>query len=184
MLPNQNVFRSVSAMKLKSRMAWISEKAGRSLIGRLLARAICQIRKMMSIPECIVYPESGKRKKYMKEAAIMIEKYESGRFIRIAGQTYHSDVKIIGGQVKANWWRREGHRLDQTDISDIIENRPDILVIGTGYAGRMQVPESTRSAISNHGIQLMAENTDSAVRIFNRLHKEGRKVAGAFHLTC
>ena len=114
----------------------------------------------------------------------MIEKYESGRLIRIAGQTYHSDVKIIGGQVKGNWWRQEGHRLDQTDISDIIENRPDILVIGTGYAGRMHVPESTRKAVSNHGIQLMAEYTDSAVRIFNRLHKEGRKVAGAFHLTC
>ncbi len=114
----------------------------------------------------------------------MIEKYESGGRIQIAGQTYHNDVKIIGGHVKGNWWRRDGHRLDQTDISDILENRPDILVIGTGYAGRLHVPESTRKAILNHGIQVKAENTDSAVRTFNRLHQEGRKVAGAFHLTC
>jgi hypothetical protein len=120
----------------------------------------------------------------MTEEAGMIEKYESGRLIQIAGQTYHNDVKIIRGHVKGNWWRQEGHRLDQTDISDIIDNRPEILVVGTGYAGRMHVPESTRKAVSNHGIRLEVENTNSAVRIFNRLHKEGRKVAGAFHLTC
>ena len=114
----------------------------------------------------------------------MIEKYESGRLIQISGQTYNNDVKIIGGHVKDNWWRQAGHRLDPTDISDILDNRPDILVIGTGYAGRMQVPESTRKAVLNHGIRITAENTASAVRTFNRLHKEGHKVAGAFHLTC
>lgn len=114
----------------------------------------------------------------------MIEKYESGHLIRIDGQTYHNDVKIIDGQVKGNWWRQEGHRLAQEDISDILEKRPDILVIGTGYAGRMHVPDSTRKAVLGHGIQMQAEKTDSAVRTFNRLNKEGRKVAGAFHLTC
>jgi len=114
----------------------------------------------------------------------MIEKYESGRLIQIDGETYQNDVKIIGEHVKGNWWRQQGHRLDPSDIADILENRPDILVVGTGYAGRMHVPESTRKTVSSHGIRILAEDTENAVRTFNRLHQQGLKVAGAFHLTC
>ena len=114
----------------------------------------------------------------------MIDTYEVGRWIRIEGRTYHSDVKIVDDEVRANWWRKAGHRLDQSDISDILEKQPDVLVVGTGYAGMMQVPEDTRQALESRGILLKAEKTGSAVWVFNRLQKEGRKVAGAFHLTC
>lgn len=114
----------------------------------------------------------------------MIDTYETGRWIRIEGRTYHSDVKIIGDEVRANWWRKSGHRLDRDDISDILENRPDVLVVGTGYAGMMRVPDTTREALESQGIRLQVEKTGSAVKVFNRLLKEGRKVAGAFHLTC
>lgn len=114
----------------------------------------------------------------------MIDTYEAGRSIQIEGRIYHSDVKIIGDEVRANWWRQAGHRLDSADISDILENRPDVLVVGTGYAGMMQVPDATRKAIESQGIRLQVEKTGSAVRAFNRFHKKGHKVAGAFHLTC
>lgn len=114
----------------------------------------------------------------------MIDTYEAGRWIRIGGRTYHNDVKIVGDEVRANWWRKAGHRLDQADLSDILEIRPDILVVGTGYAGMMQVPDATRKALESQGIRLQVEKTGSAVRVFNRLYEEGRKVAGAFHLTC
>ena len=114
----------------------------------------------------------------------MIDTYEAGRWIRIEGRTYHSDVKIIDDEVRANWWRRAGHRLDQSDISDILEKRPDVLVVGTGYAGMMRVPDATREALESQGIGLHTEKTGHAVRVFNRLHKQGRRVAGAFHLTC
>ena len=114
----------------------------------------------------------------------MIDKYESGHLICIDGRDYHHDVKIIDGRVKGDWWRREGHRLDSRDITDILEMHPEVLVIGTGYAEQMRVPESTREAIASHGIQMKVEKTDRAVRTFNHLLKEGRVVAGAFHLTC
>ena len=114
----------------------------------------------------------------------MIDTYEAGRLIRIEGRTYHNDLKIIGDEVRANWWRKAGHRLDRSDISDILERRPDILVVGTGYAGMMRVPDATREALESRGIRLQAEKTGSAVEVFNRLHKAGRRVAGAFHLTC
>jgi hypothetical protein len=114
----------------------------------------------------------------------MIDTYEAGRWIRIEGRTYHSDVKIIDDEVRANWWRKAGHRLDQSDILDILEKRPDVLVVGTGYAGMMRVPDATREVLEGQGIGLHMEKTGNAVRVFNRLHKQGRRVAGAFHLTC
>ncbi len=114
----------------------------------------------------------------------MIENYEAGRSIHIKGETYRHDVKIIGDEVFGDWWRRQGHRLDAADIQDILDAHPDVLVIGTGYAGQMKVPGSTRAVLTDSGIRIEAEETGRAVRTFNRLYETGCKVAGAFHLTC
>jgi hypothetical protein len=113
-----------------------------------------------------------------------IDAYASGRHMRIAGRTYRSDLKIIHGRVKDNWWRSEGHRLDPADIADILAAGPETLVIGTGYAGVMRVPEATLDAITRRGIHVIAEPTGQAVETFNRLAHGNDAVAGAFHLTC
>lgn len=114
----------------------------------------------------------------------MIQKYESGRLIQINGEIFQGDVKIIEDKVIGNWWRKQGHRLDTEDIKDITASRPEVLVIGTGYSGMMKVPPETQSALSAMGIHIEAQTTAQAVETFNRLRQEGRKVAGAFHLTC
>jgi hypothetical protein len=113
-----------------------------------------------------------------------IDDYTSGSHIRIGGKTYRQDLKIVKGEIKANWWRKEGHRLDSKDIEDILNARPETLVIGTGYAGGMRIPAITLSAISDSGIRVIAEPTPKAVQIFNRLAESDKMVAGAFHLTC
>ena len=114
----------------------------------------------------------------------MIDQYEAGRCIHIKGEIFQHDVKIIGDKVLGNWWRKQGHRLDVSDIQDIIDSHPEVLVIGTGYAGRMKVPASTRAALTDSGIRIEADETGRAVLAFNRLRESGHDVAGAFHLTC
>lgn len=114
----------------------------------------------------------------------MIDKYEPGRLIKINGMVFHNDVKIIDDNVKGDWWRKQGHRLDVADIKDILASHSQILVIGTGYAGQMKVPQSTLNAITNAGFRCEVDNTNSSVHTFNRLRKKGYRVAGAFHLTC
>ncbi len=113
-----------------------------------------------------------------------IDEYLPGSHIRVGGRIYRQDLKIVQGEVRSDWWRARGHRLDAEDVEDILGARPQTLVIGTGYAGRMHVPETTRAAISGRGIQVVAEPTPRAVRTFNRLAEAGLAVAGAFHLTC
>ena len=119
-----------------------------------------------------------------KQVFEMIDQYATGSHMTVQGKKYFQDLKIIHGQVKANWWRKQGHRLDLPDISDILSAKPEVLVIGTGYAGRMDVPMSLRTAIENQDIKVVAERTSEATETFNRLLAQGKAVAGAFHLTC
>jgi hypothetical protein len=105
-------------------------------------------------------------------------------YMKVNGQTHRNDLKIIDGKVKGDWWRKQGHRLDSADIEDVLAAGPDTLVVGTGYAGNMRVPEETRSVLSGHDIRIVAQNTRDAVETFNQLKDQGENVAGAFHLTC
>ena len=114
----------------------------------------------------------------------MIEQYTTGSHMTVQGTKYYQDLKIIQGDVKENWWRKEGHCLYAADINDILSAKPDVLVIGTGYAGNMRVPVFLRTAIEGHNIKVIVEKTSESTKTFNRLFAQGKDVAGAFHLTC
>jgi hypothetical protein len=101
----------------------------------------------------------------------MIESYSFGS-MTITGQSHRNDLKIIDDKIVGNWWRREGHALYAQDIDDILS-----------YGG-MKVTEEAAQAIEGQGISLVAVPTKEAVSIFNSLHAQGKRVAGAFHLTC
>lgn len=114
----------------------------------------------------------------------MIEKYIDGSHMTIGGKKYYHDLKIIDDQIKDNWLRNQGHRLNLIDIRDILTSKPEALIIGTGYAGNMRVPKDVRSHIEKQNIHVIEEITSKAVETFNHLYAEGKNVAGAFHLTC
>lgn len=112
----------------------------------------------------------------------MIESYKFGQIV-IDGKKYTTDVIIFPDRVEDGWWRKEGHRLFIDDIQEILKERPDILVVGTGYAGLMKIPTETEERLKSEGIQLIAENTRKACKTYNQLSKS-RNVIAAFHLTC
>jgi len=111
-----------------------------------------------------------------------IEHYSFGK-ITIDGKTYTSDVIIYPGRVDSSWWRKEGHYLQVLDLIDVINTKPDILIIGTGYSGVMVVPKETISHLESRGIEVHIERTEKAVELFNKLQKD-KKVIAALHLTC
>ncbi|WP_448382640.1 Mth938-like domain-containing protein [Desulfosoma sp.] len=113
----------------------------------------------------------------------MIGDYRFGS-MEIAGTTYQADLKIVNGKVIPQWWRKEGHKVYVDDILDILEAQPAVLVVGRGKPGLMKPSNDVRRLCMEKGIQLIDEPTDDAVRTFNELAKAGKKVAGAFHLTC
>lgn len=111
-----------------------------------------------------------------------IDDYSFGRIV-IDNKTYNSDVIIYPDRIEPSWWRKAGHCLQKEDLYDIVKARPDILVVGTGYSGMMKIPESTVNFLESNGIRLCMGKTGKAVELFNS-QPDGKKVIGAFHLTC
>ena len=109
--------------------------------------------------------------------------YQFGR-ITIDDKVYTQDVIISPNTVKSSWWRKEGHRLHIEDLGDIEKAHPDLLVVGTGFYGRMVVPETTRQYLEAKGIKVHAVRTTDAVKRFNELKKDYARIVAALHLTC
>jgi hypothetical protein len=112
-----------------------------------------------------------------------IDDYSFGE-ISIAGKLYTSDLKILGEKILPNWWRKEGHLLQLEDIEDILEFRPDVLVVASGAYGLMKVEAGVERYLRSRNIKCEVSPTPQACREFNRLLESGLKLAGCFHLGC
>lgn len=105
-------------------------------------------------------------------------------YLRVGDQTFHKDVILLpDGSLVHPWWRREGHRLHLEDLEAVLQARPEVLVIGQGYAGRMVVPAAVRQALEEAGIEVIVEPTPQAWQTFNAMTPR-RRAAAALHLTC
>jgi hypothetical protein len=112
-----------------------------------------------------------------------IDQYAFGKVV-IEGKTYTSDVIIYPEKVDPSWWRKEGHRLQPVDLENVIREKPDILIIGTGNVGAMDVPKETLAFLRSQGIDVRVARTEKAVGIFNSSYGGNKKVVAALHLTC
>ena len=111
----------------------------------------------------------------------MITDFSFGRIVA-KGQTYHHDIKIIQGALVPDWWRRSGHTVEIEDVLDALDTDLEVLVIGKGQPGYMQAADSLRQHLGDRNIKLIEEPTAKAIETFNRLHQEGRRVCGGFHV--
>lgn len=113
----------------------------------------------------------------------MIDSYSFGT-ITISGRRYSSDIKIINGQVYPDWWRKAGHSVDIDDVGDILDAKPDFIIIGSGSSGLMKLSDRLKQHLSECGIQVIIEPSGTATKIFNQMYTDGKNVAAYFHLTC
>ncbi|MFP4213685.1 MAG: Mth938-like domain-containing protein [Desulfohalobiaceae bacterium] len=113
----------------------------------------------------------------------MIEDYSFGK-IKIQGRTYTQDVKILADRIFHPWWRKTGHQVQVSDVQDILEENPEILVLGKGSPGLMQSTSELAKELKERGIQLIELPSQDAASKFNELHSQGKKVCAGFHLTC
>ena len=125
---------------------------------------------------------------------MQINSYNFGE-ITIDNKKYNRDVIIYPDKVSSPWQRKEGHYLELADLpEDLISQKPEIVVIGTGYSGVMEVsPEvkeyfksqninPVREKFSN-GVKLIIEPTSTAWQTYNQV-SQSKKVIALFHLTC
>jgi len=112
-------------------------------------------------------------------------KIETIRFgkIVIDGYAYNRDVIVLPDRVLPNWWRVAGHSLSHEDLQQALVDRLELLVIGTGIFGRMNVPEDVRAKVESAGIETHVLATREACDFYNQMREE-KRIAAALHITC
>lgn len=110
----------------------------------------------------------------------MIQSVEQGR-IRIAGQNYTESLLVLPDHIVPDWGPRSVDELSSHLLTQLLEHRPEIVILGTG---ERQVFPSPRLFVSlmdvGVGYEVMA--TGAACRTYNILLAEGRRALAALIL--
>lgn len=112
-----------------------------------------------------------------------IEFYDFGEIV-VNGRRYTRDIIITPSKIISNWWRKEGHKICLDDLREILNEQVDFVVLGTGYYGLVKVDSEVREYFERKGVKVIVKPTREAVEEFNKLASLGKRVLGAFHLTC
>ena len=108
---------------------------------------------------------------------VSIQEYKLGAFF-IDGRQFIGSIKILNDKIR--YWERENHILDFKDLEELIKTNPEIIIVGTGAAGMLKIPERVRQELSGKGISLISAKTQDAVIKFNELTEQKKRVSGIF----
>lgn len=112
----------------------------------------------------------------------MIDSYKFGKIV-VDGNTYTSDLIIFPDKIKENWIRKKGHKLYPEDLKDVVEYKPDLLIVGKGAYGFMKIPNETKEFLKSKDIDFKSYKTKKACEKYNEISKE-KDIVFAMHLTC
>jgi putative phosphoribosyl transferase len=112
-----------------------------------------------------------------------IDAYSYGR-MRVCGDDFDEDLIVFPDKVEPYWRRREAHALTMLDLESVVEYAPELLIVGTGTVGRLQLDPSAKEFLRQKGIDCVDARTDRAWQLFNEEMERDTRVVGAFHLTC
>ncbi len=113
----------------------------------------------------------------------MIEDYSFGS-IKINGQKFEDDIFIdLDGKV-SSWWREESHLFQEKDIKSFLEQKPEIVIFGTGKSGIAKLSKDLKDFLESSGIQIIVQPTEQAVDSYNQAREQDKKTVAFLHLTC
>lgn len=97
------------------------------------------------------------------------------------GKVYRAPLLIFPDRVDGRWWRQDGTAFSPEDFDRVIENKPEVVVLGIGFTAKVRVPDETIERFKAEKIECIVRDTSEAAEIFNSM-VGNRKVVGAFHL--
>ena len=102
-------------------------------------------------------------------------------FIEINRQRHTQNVLVLAESVFAGWHAGKFEDLAEASFNQILELKPEVVLLGTGETHRFLHPKIVRNLTEN-GIPLECMTTAAACRTYNILMSEGRNVAAALIL--
>lgn len=104
--------------------------------------------------------------------------------ISIDGKTYYSDMIV--------WWdgkveyREKSHELDMSELLKLLQRNPEMIVVGTGQniPGSMKVLPEVLQVLEDKNIEIFKESSPKAIKIFNAMVSDKKRVVAVIHTTC
>lgn len=99
------------------------------------------------------------------------------------------DVKLFPGGAKEWDWNETGtsHNpgIQQADLQDLIRNGAEKIILSQGYWKMLKVPEETKRALEEQGIEVEVLPTGRAVEAYDQaVSKSEANVGALIHSTC
>ncbi len=116
----------------------------------------------------------------------MITSYAFGK-MTIGTRSFSSDLIIFpDSSILDNWYRRSGHLLEMADLKSLVDEKPDLIITGTGAYGKMALAPGLEAELDSLGIEIRVMDTPEAVALYNKLIRDdaSKSLSACFHLTC
>jgi len=99
-------------------------------------------------------------------------------WVRIGTQEYRENVVVTPESITTGWASGGFDALDDTQFTQLLASKPEVVILGTGRSIRFPHPRLSRP-LSEAQIGLEVMDTAAACRTYNILAAEGRRVVAA-----
>ncbi len=98
------------------------------------------------------------------------------------------DAKLWPGGARGWDWNETGTDhvpgVQPTDVDELLGNGAEVVVVGRGQQGRLEVMDETLSRIEEQGASAEILKTQQAIERYNELAQQGVAVGALIHSTC
>lgn len=107
----------------------------------------------------------------------------------IDGKKY-SQVLIVGGSVVERDYEKlkelfgTSHKIGDWETETLLKENPEIVVVGTGQDGKLEVDKNFLERVKEKGVEIIAQITPEAIKIYNEKAQAGKRVNALIHTTC
>ena len=116
-----------------------------------------------------------------------IDSFKFGSIV-IDDQKYGRDVFIMPDgsvrQRKGGFWKFGSHSIKKAEVDEVVRAGPEMMVIGTGTSSKAKLGDGADLIAREANVELMVLPSHEAVKRFNELADEGKKVSALIHITC
>jgi len=117
--------------------------------------------------------------------------FDSSSFgeVVIDGRGY-GDVLVVGNEVeerndlRLNQELGSDHLIGEWEVKKLLSNQPEIVIIGAGTGGALQVTPEIRKRFKKAKVELIILTTPRAIEEYNGLVGMDKKVNALIHSTC
>ena len=79
------------------------------------------------------------------------------------------------------------HKIGDWEIEKLLKGNPQVIIIGTGQNGAMELDRETIQKLQSKGAKIISDITPKMIEIYNsqvRLGKLGKRINALIHTTC